>query len=81
MCDLKIGSLNQNGSRDQLKRRMLYKLTSDSNMDSLFVQETHSGLQNSVDWIKECSGQIFLTHKSSVSGGVAIVCFFVCFFN
>ena len=42
-------------------------------LDILFIQETHSTLDNDRDWKKEWSGDVFLSHKSFNSGGVGIL--------
>ncbi|KAL7825669.1 hypothetical protein SRHO_G00334070 [Serrasalmus rhombeus] len=39
----------------------------------MFVQETHSDERNAVDWVREYDGRAFLSHRSSVSGGVALL--------
>lgn len=58
VCDFKIGCLNLNGAREQMNRVIVFELASHYNIDILFVQESHSDRMNSVDWIKEWSGQI-----------------------
>ena len=73
MCDFKIGTLNINGARDCFKRASLYQLFKDKRLDILFIQETHSTLDNERDWKKEWSGDVFLSHKSFNSGGVGIL--------
>lgn len=35
-----------------------------------FVQETHRTEENAADWRREWYGKVFLSHKSSRSGGV-----------
>lgn len=42
-------------------------------LDVLLLQETHSDDKNVTDWIKEWNGHIFLSHKTSHSGEVAIL--------
>lgn len=73
MSQLKIGTLNLNGARDVHKRMMLYEFINQKSVDVMFIQETHSDQRNEVDWKREWGGQLFLSHKSSVSGGVAIL--------
>ncbi len=73
MSQLKIGTLNLNGARDVRKRMMLYEYINQKSVDVMFIQETHSDQRNEVDWKREWEGQLFLSHKSSVSGGVAIL--------
>ena len=73
MCDFKIGTLNINGARDCFKRASLYQLFKDKRLDILFMQETHSTLDNERDWKKEWSGDVFLSHKSFNRDGVGIL--------
>lgn len=42
------------------------------NIDISFVQETHSCIDNEVDWQREWDGTVIMSHKSSMSAGVAI---------
>ncbi len=73
MSQLKIGTLNLNGARDVRKRMMLYEFINQKSVDVMFQQETHSDKGNEVDWKREWGGQLFFCHKSSMSGGVAIL--------
>jgi len=73
MSQLKIGTLNLNGAREVRKRMMLYEFINQKSVDVMFIQETHSDQRNEVDWKREWGGQLFLSHKSSISGGVAIL--------
>jgi len=73
MTNFKIGSLNINGARDNHKRMMLFESIRQKQIDILFLQETHSDLKNETDWRREWDGQIVLSHKSSISGGVAVL--------
>ncbi len=73
MSQQKIGTLNLNGARDVRKRMMLYEFINQKSVDVMFIQETHSDKRNEVDWKREWGGQLFLSHKSSMSGGVAIL--------
>ncbi len=68
--ELKIGSLNLNGARDENKRASFYRLCSLKKLDIIFVQETHSAADNDVDWKREWEGDAFLSHKTSNSCGV-----------
>ncbi len=43
------------------------------NIDIAFLQETHSGVDNVVDCMKEFNGLSLLSHNSNVSGGVAVL--------
>ncbi len=46
MSNLRAGSLNINGARDYRKRAMLFDLIKKKNIDVMFVQETHTDVQN-----------------------------------
>ncbi len=39
----------------------------------VFLQETHSTVDNEADWKKEWDGEVCLSHKSNNSGGVGIL--------
>ena len=47
--------------------------------DVMFIQETHkyklgySDDKNAADWVREWEGKTFLSHKTSVSGGVGLL--------
>ena len=73
MGDLRIASLNLNGARDPLKRAGLYELAKQKRLDVVFLQETHSDAGNAADWALEWDGFSFLSHNTSVSGGVAVL--------
>ena len=72
MCDFKIGTLNLNGARDCFKRASLYQLLKDNGHDILFIQETHSSLDNEIRLEKIMSGDVS-SHKPFNSGGVGIL--------
>ncbi len=38
----------------------------------VFLQETHTDVNNQIQWLSEWKGQAILSHGSSVSAGVAI---------
>lgn len=73
MSSFRIASLNLNGARDVKKRTMCYDLLKTKCIDIAFVQETHSNNENEVEWKREWDGNIVLSHKSTVSAGVAIL--------
>jgi len=73
MSELKIGSLNLNGARDERKRASFFGLCSLKKLDVIFVQETHSTFDNEVDWKREWQGDVFLSHKTSNSCGVGVL--------
>jgi len=39
----------------------------------MFLQETHSTKENEVEWLKDWEGNIFFSHKTSLSSGVAVL--------
>lgn len=72
MCEIKLGSLNINGAREDTKRASLFTLIKSKNLNVTFLQETHSSLDNESDWKREWGGEVILSHKSNTSGGVGI---------
>lgn len=52
---------------------MLFEFIRQKQTDIVFLQETHSDFRNESDWRREWDGQIILSHKSSISGGVAVL--------
>lgn len=73
MCDIKLSTLNINGAREDVKRASLYSLFKAKKLNVIFLQETHSTVDNEIAWKKEWDGEIFLSHKSNNSGGVCIM--------
>ncbi|KAL3975157.1 hypothetical protein ACER0C_023783 [Sarotherodon galilaeus] len=73
MSEFKIGTLNLNGARDEVKRAAFFELMDLKKLDIMLVQETHSTGDNESDWRRGCGGNVFFSHKSSCSGGVGIV--------
>ncbi len=73
MCEVKLGFLNINGAREEVKRAALFNLLKVRQLNVVFLQETHSTVDNEVDWKKEWDGEVCLSHKSNNSGGVEIV--------
>ena len=73
MGDFKIATLNINGARDFRKRAKLFELMKQKHSDVMFIQETHSDEKNAADWVREWEGKTFLSHKTSVSGGVGLL--------
>lgn len=70
---LNVGTLNINGAREKTKRLTLIDFIMLKRIHVMMVQETHCDKINEVDWRKEWNGEIFFSHKSSVSGGVAVL--------
>jgi len=73
MNDIRIASLNVNGARDCRKRAQIYEVANQNKIDVLFLQETHSDVEIAVEWAKEWGGLLFLSHNTSLSGGVAVL--------
>lgn len=73
MCDINLGSLNINGARDDVKRASLFRLINAKRLNVTFLQETHSTAEIETEWKREWGGEVFLSHKSSNSGGVGIL--------
>ena len=71
MDKIKIGSLNINGGRDQNKRELVSQMISDKKLDIIFLQETHSDINNEVDWGLWWRGHHTLSHGTNLSAGVA----------
>jgi len=73
MGDFRVASLNVNGARECIKRAQINNTMNQKKLDVLFLQETHSDKTNADEWAKEFKGLSFFSHKSSISGGVAIL--------
>lgn len=72
MSNINIASLNVNGARDSKKRAEIYEFKQ-KHFDVLLLQETHSDVQNEVNWAMEWDGLSLLSHNNSLSAGVAIL--------
>lgn len=68
-----IASFNLNGARDIRKRVQAFELMKGKSIDVLFLQETHSDIENTADWTREFNGLAILSHFTSLSGGVAML--------
>lgn len=73
MCDFNLSILNLNGARADFKRAALFKLMEIKRINVMFVQETHSTVDNECEWRQAFNGEVILSHKSSLSGGVGIL--------
>ena len=73
MRTFSFSTINVNGARDIKKRMLLFELMRLKRIDVLFAQETHCDEKNEIDWKREWEGLSVLSHKSSTSGGVAIL--------
>ncbi|KAI4887913.1 hypothetical protein NFI96_014527 [Prochilodus magdalenae] len=73
MDSFKTSTLNVNGARDGGKRAKVMELVRQKGLDVVMLQETHSDVNNSADWVKEWEGLAVLSHHTSMSGGVAVL--------
>lgn len=73
MESLRVGSININGGRDRTKRAVLADYIGRKALDVIFLQETHSDGNNSIDWHRWWDGKCFLSHGTNFSAGVAIL--------
>lgn len=73
MSGLKIVSLNVNGIANAIKRKIIFSNLKAQKADVYLLQETHSTASSSGLWSSELGGQIFYSHGSPNSKGVAIL--------
>ena len=73
MEQLRIGSLNINGGRDRTKRAMVSESFKQKKLDVLFLQETHSDSDNEAEWMMWWEGELFLSHGTNTTAGVAVL--------
>lgn len=73
MSNINIASLNVNGARDSKKGAEIYEFVKQKHFDVVLLQETHSDIQNEVNWAMEWDGLSVLSHNNSLSAGVAIL--------
>lgn len=73
MTPLCFGSLNINGCRDAVKRVSLFDYIVMKNGSVAFLQETHTDVNNQVQWQSGWNGQVVLSHGCSNSAGVAFL--------
>lgn len=71
--NLKILSLNVNGIRNIVKRKAIFLFCRRSNADICFLQETHSCEDDRKFWKSQWGDQLYLSHASNNSAGVAIL--------
>lgn len=70
MASLNFGSLNVNGCCGAEKRFALFDFLNWKKASVVFLQETHTDVDNQVLWLREWKGTAFLSHGSNVSAGV-----------
>lgn len=73
MTSLNFGSLNVNGCRSAEKRTALFDFVGLKKASVVFLQETHTDMDNQAQWLNEWKGQAFFSHGSNVSAGVAVL--------
>lgn len=73
MESLKIGTININGGREKNKRAIISEYIQKKNINITFLQETHSDMVDEIDWRMWWEGNIYFSHGSNLSGGVAIL--------
>ena len=73
MKGLRVGSLNINGGRDRVKRALVMETFQLKRLDIIFLQETHTDLNNESEWGIWWEGQLCLSHGTNVSAGVAVL--------
>lgn len=71
--NLKILSLNVNGIRNIAKRKAIFLFCRRSNADIFFLRETHSCKDDRKFWKSQRGDQLYLSHASNDSAGVAIL--------
>lgn len=70
---MKLLSLNARGLRNIVKRKAIFIFCKDYNADIIFIQETHSCKEDEKLWKSQWGEDIWLTHGSNHSAGVAIL--------
>ena len=74
MAELSLVSLNCNGLNDPMKRSNIFQLLKLSNVDIVFLQETHCcSMTFAKRWEAEWGGKCFWSFGSNRSKGVAIL--------
>lgn len=73
MRSLKLGSLNINGGRDRQKEALVSEVSDQKKIDVLFLQETHTVIQDETEWGLWWKGVYRLSHGTNISAGVAIL--------
>lgn len=73
MSNIKVISLNVNGIANAVKRKIVFNTLRAQNADVYFIQETHCTDHLGKLWTNEWGGQVFYSHGSPSSRGVAIL--------
>ena len=70
---IKIASFNCRGLKDNFKRRDIFNWLKKSKYDLILIQETHSGLRVENRWKAEWGCDVYFSHGTNNSRGVAIL--------
>jgi len=66
---LRVGSLNINGGRDRTKLAMVSEFLRINCVDVVFLQETHTDIDNENEWSMWWGGKLTLSHGTNNSAG------------
>ncbi len=70
--NLQVFSFNVRGLANTVKRKMVFNFLKQKSKRAIFLlQETHSCLETEKDWLDDWGGDIYFSHGSSNSAGVA----------
>lgn len=70
---LRISSLNMNGGRGAQRRALVGEIFQQKKLDFILLQETHSDMDNEIDWRLWWRGQHRVSHGTNLSAGVAVL--------
>ena len=73
MANLKIGTFNVKGLRNDSKRRKVFQHINQTNFDVICLQETHSEVADEKIWKSQWGGKVIYSHGSRESRGVMIL--------
>ena len=74
MANIRLGTLNCNGLRDNRKRDRCFQYCKLNNIDIMFIQETHLSTNNErFDWDKQNGNKSFWSYGSNRARGVGII--------
>ena len=68
---VKIMSVNARGLRDKTKREAIFDFHR-TNSDILIVQETHSSINDELQWASEWGGKVLMSHGAANARGIAV---------
>lgn len=73
MVKFAVMTFNVNGLGDAKKRRRIFHKIHESKIDFVFLQETHSTINDEPYWQAEWGAKIFFSHGTSKARGVALL--------